>query len=72
VYHLPEPIEIKNQYFDFRSSYRQEGQRIFYQGELITKVIRITPEECASYQQWCFEMEKSFNRSVLFRKKGSG
>jgi len=69
VYHLPEPMEIKDQYFDFRSSYRQEGKRIFYQGELITKVIRITPEECASYQQRCFEMEKSFNRSVLFRKK---
>jgi hypothetical protein len=71
VYHLPEPMEIKNQYFDFRSSYRQEGKRIFYQGELIMKVIRITPEECASYQQWCFGMEKSFNRSVLFKKKGN-
>jgi hypothetical protein len=71
VYHLPEPMEIKNQYFDFRSSYRQEGKRIFYQGELIRKVIRITPEECASYQEWCFWMEKSFNRSVLFRKKGN-
>ena len=71
VYYLPEPMEIKNQYFDFRSSYRQEGKRIFYQGELITKVIRIAPEECASYQQWCFGMEKSFNRSVLFRKKGN-
>jgi transglutaminase-like putative cysteine protease len=72
VYHLPEPMEIKNQYFEFRSSYRQEGKRIFYQGELITKVIRIASEECASYQQWCFRMEKSFNRSVLFRKKGNG
>jgi transglutaminase-like putative cysteine protease len=71
VYYLPEPMEIKNQYFDFRSSYRQEGKRIFYQGELITKVIRIAPEECVSYQQWCFGMEKSFNRSVLFRKKGN-
>ena len=71
VYHLPEPMEIENQYFDFRSSYRQEGERIFYQGELIRKVIRITPEECASYQKWCFEMGKSFNRSVLFKKKGN-
>ncbi len=71
VYHLPEPMEIKNQYFDFRSSYRQEGERIFYQGELIRKVIRITPEECASYQKWCSEMEKSFNRSVLFKKKSN-
>jgi len=70
VYYLPEPMEIKNQYFDFRSSYRQEGTRIFYQGELIKKAVRITPEECGSYQQWCFGMEKSFNRSVLFRQKG--
>jgi len=71
VYHLPETKEIKNQYFEFRSSYRQEGERIFYQGELIRKAIRITPEECTSYQKFCFEMEKSFNRSVLFRKKGN-
>jgi len=69
VYHLPEPMEVKNQYFVFRSSYRQEGKKIFYQGELIMKVIRITPEECASYQRWCLGMEKSFNRSVLFKKK---
>lgn len=33
--------------------------------------MKITPEECASYQKCCFEMEKSFNRSVLFRKKGN-
>jgi hypothetical protein len=71
VYHLPEPMEIKNQYFDFRSSYRQEGERIFYQGELIRKAIRITPEESTSYQKCCFEIEKSFNRSVLFKKKGN-
>jgi hypothetical protein len=69
VYYLPEPAEIKNQYFEFRSSYRQEGERIFYEGELIRKAIRITPEEYASYQKHCQGMEKSFNRSVLFRKK---
>jgi len=69
LYHLPEPVEIINQYFEFRSSYRQEGEKIFYQGELIKKAIRITPEECVSYQKCCFGMEKSFNRSVLFRKK---
>ncbi len=69
VYHLPEPMEIKNQYFEFRSSYRQEGERIFYQGEFIRKAIRITPEEYPSYQKYCQGMGKSFNRSVLFRKK---
>ncbi|HYA92201.1 MAG TPA: DUF3857 domain-containing protein [Thermodesulfobacteriota bacterium] len=71
VYHLPEPMEIKNQYFQFHSNYRQEGERIFYYGDLTSKVIRITPEEYASYQKFCVAMEKSFNRSVLFKKKGN-
>ena len=69
VYHLPEPMEIKNQYFEFRSSYRQEREKIFYQGEFIRKAIRITPEEYPTYRKFCHEMEKSFKRSVLFRKK---
>jgi hypothetical protein len=69
VYHLPEPVEVKNQYFEFRSSFRQEGDRVFYQQELINKAVRITPEEYDSYQKYCQGMEKSFNRSVLFKKK---
>lgn len=69
VYHLPEPLEIKNQYFEFRSSYRQEGDKIIYEGELIRKTSRIPSEEYATYQTCCQEMEKSFNRSVLFKKK---
>jgi transglutaminase-like putative cysteine protease len=69
VYHLPEPMERKNQYFEFRSSYLQEGEKIFYQGEFIRKAIRITPEEYPTYRKFCHEMEKSFKRSVLFRKK---
>ncbi len=69
VYYLPEPMETKNQYFEFRSSYRQEGKSIFYQGEFTKKAIRITPEEYPSYQKYCQGMGKSFHRSVLFRKK---
>lgn len=69
VYYLPEPLEIRNQYFEFRSSYRREGERIFYEGEWVRKAIEIPPEECASYQRSCQGMEKSFNRSVLFQKK---
>jgi transglutaminase-like putative cysteine protease len=69
VYHLPEPVEIKNQYFEFRSSYRQEGDKIFYQGERTKKAIRITPEEYTSYQKCCEVMEKSFRREVLFKKR---
>jgi transglutaminase-like putative cysteine protease len=69
VYHLPELVEIRNPYFEFRSSYRQEGDKIFYQGELTRNALRIAPEEYSSYQNYCFRMEKSFDRSVLFRKK---
>jgi hypothetical protein len=69
LYHLPEPVEIKNPYFKFRSSYWQEGDKIFYQGELTTNALRIAPEHYTSYQNYCFGMEKSFDRSVLFRKK---
>jgi hypothetical protein len=69
VYHLPEPLEIKNQYFEFRSSYRQEGDKIIYQGEFIRKALRIPSEEYVSYQTCCHGMEKSFNRSVLFMQR---
>jgi hypothetical protein len=69
VYHLPEPMEIKNQHFEFRSSYRQQGDKIIYEGEFLRKASRIPSEEYASYQTSCQGMEKSFNRSVLFQKK---
>jgi hypothetical protein len=62
-------METKNQYFEFRSSYRQEGKSIFYQGEFTKKAIKITPEDYPSYQKYCQGMGKSFHRSVLFRKK---
>jgi transglutaminase-like putative cysteine protease len=71
IYHLPEPIEIINQYFEFRSSYRREGNKIFYRGEIIRKAVMINLEEFVSYQRNCQGMEKSFNRSVLFRKKNN-
>jgi len=69
VYHLPEPAEARSQYLEFRSSYRREGKRIFYREEFAKKAIRITPEEYPAYHESCQAMEKSFNRSVLFRKK---
>ncbi len=71
VYHLPEPIEIENQYFEFRSSYRQDGDKIFYRGEVIRKALRITPEEYPAYNESCQTMEKSFKREVLFKTKGA-
>jgi hypothetical protein len=69
IYHLPEQIEIINQYFEFRSNYREEGESIFYQGEFIKKALRITPEEYPAYHESCQVMEKSFKRDVLFRWK---
>jgi hypothetical protein len=69
VYYLPEPIEIKNRYFEFRSNYRREGERIFYRGEFIRNAIRITPEDYPVYKKLCEGVEKSFKKDVLFRKK---
>jgi hypothetical protein len=62
-------MEIKNQYFEFRSSYREEGERIFYQGEFIKKAVRITPEDYPVYKKLCEGVEKSFKRDVLFKAK---
>lgn len=64
---LPEPVEIVNQFLEFRSSFRKEGERIFYQQELIKKATRIPPEEYSVYQTSCQAMERSFKRDVLFR-----
>ena len=69
VYYLPEPLEVINRYFEFRSSYRIEGEKIFYQEEFIEKAIRITPEEYPVYKESCQVMAKGSKREVLFRKK---
>jgi hypothetical protein len=69
VYYLPEPMEIKNRYFEFRSSYRQEGERIFYQGEFIRNAVRIAPEDYPVYKKLCEGVEKSFKKDVLLKAK---
>jgi hypothetical protein len=69
VYYLPEQMEVKNKYFEFRSNYRQEGDRILYQQELVSKAVRTTPAELISYQNCCSRMQKSFDRCVVFKKK---
>lgn len=69
VYYLPEPVELKNQYFEFRSAYRREGEKIFYQGEFIKNANRITPLDYPVYHQFCQVMEQSFRRDVLFIAK---
>ena len=69
VYYLPEPVEIKSPYFEYRSSYRREGEEIFYQGEHINKAVRIPPEEYRRYHKFCQMMENSCERYLLFRKE---
>jgi hypothetical protein len=69
VYHLPEPVEIKNPYFEYRSNYQKIGEGIFYQDELINKAVRIPLEEYRHYHKFCELMEKSCERYVLFREQ---
>lgn len=69
IYYLPEPVEVMNQYFEFRSTYQKEDGKIVYQGEFVEKAIRISPEEYPAYQGFCQQIGKSFRREVLFRKK---
>ena len=69
VYHLPKPVEIKTPYFEYHSSYRREGRKIFYQGEYIRRAVKIPPEEYNDYRKSCQMMEKSCERYVLFRER---
>jgi hypothetical protein len=69
TYYLPEPIEVANKYFEFRSTYRKEGEKVIYQGGFLEKAMRIPPDEYLAYQGYCQEVSKSFRREVLFRKK---
>ena len=69
VYHLPEPIEINTPYFEYHSSYKKEGEKVLYQGELIRKLVKIQPEKYNNYRKFCQMMEKSCERYVLFRER---
>jgi hypothetical protein len=69
VYYLPEPIEIKNPYLEYRSSYRTVGTKVFYQGQFIQKAGQIPSEDYANYHKSCQEVEKSCRRYVSFRQK---
>lgn len=69
LYYLPEPVEIKNPYFEYHSSYQKKGRKIFYQGEFIGNAVQTPPEEYADYRKSCHEMEKSYERYVLFRER---
>jgi hypothetical protein len=69
LYYLPEPVEVVNQYFIFRSQSQRNGRSISYRREFIEKATSITPEEYPAYKKSCQEMEKSLKRDVLFKTK---
>jgi hypothetical protein len=69
VYHLPEPVQIENPYFEYRSSYRMDGEKVFFLGECITKAGLIPPQAYENYRRSAQDVEKSCERYVLFREK---
>ena len=69
VYNLPEPVEINNPYFEYRSSYRTEGGKVFFLGEYARRAGLIPPHEYKGYRRACQDMEKSLDRYVLFRER---
>jgi len=68
LYHLPEPVEIKNPYFEYRSSYRTEGVKVFFLGEYTRRAGLIPPQDYKRYRRSCQDVQKSCERYVLFRK----
>ncbi|MBW2341878.1 MAG: DUF3857 domain-containing transglutaminase family protein [Deltaproteobacteria bacterium] len=69
IYYVPEPVELTNSHFEFRSCYQSNGSRVVYHGDFIRRAGRITPEEYADYRLCCKAVEKSCERYVLFREK---
>ncbi len=69
LYYLPEPVEVKNPYFEFHAHYQRVGNTVIYRGEYIMKAGRIPPQEYPRYQRYCQAMEKSCERYVLFQEK---
>lgn len=69
VYHLPQKIEVKNPYFEYHSSYEENGHKIRYQAELLETAVHIPQEDYNDYKTSCDIMNKSHTRYILFRKK---
>jgi hypothetical protein len=69
VYHLPPQIVMETPYFQYRSSYEENGQKIFYQAELVRTALKIPAEEYNDYRNYCQMMDKSHTSYVLFKKK---
>jgi hypothetical protein len=69
VYYLPGKIEMNNPYFEYKSSYRTNGQKIYYQAELSETAVQIPAEEYDDYRNSCEVKDKSHKRYVLFKEK---
>ena len=69
VYYLPEPVEIENPYFEYRSSYRKKERKVLYQVEFIEKAVKIPAEEYVYYQKFCQMIGKRSERYILFKEK---
>jgi len=68
IYHLPEQVEMKNSFFEYRSSYRMEGRKIFFQGELLRKAVQVPPDSYSEYREFCHAMANSSKKYVVFAK----
>ena len=69
IYHLPVRVRMVNPYFEYRSSYRSNGDKVSYESEFIREAVEIPVKEYASYRKCCQEVAKSRERYVLFRRK---
>jgi hypothetical protein len=70
VYYLPDPVEIRCPFFEFRSSYRKDGKNIVCKQEYIQKAIRVSPADYPDYRRYCKEMEKASEKETIFFIKG--
>lgn len=68
VYHLPEPMDLENRYFEFHSNCRKEGNTISYHSEFRMKATKILPEEYPDYYSFCQALETDFSDQVVFRR----
>ena len=68
VHYLPKPVDISTPHFGFHSSYRHEGDQIFYKGEQLGKTTTIALEDCALYRRFCQEIERGTRQWVVLKK----
>ena len=43
VYHLPDPVEVINHYFELGSSYKKEGDRIVFHEKYLREAVESKP-----------------------------